>query len=221
MDLKAIKLNNDVKNLLKNSNICLSYCDLHFDLHDEKYVAWLNPHSQFCFNYGWFEYQDFVDWINETGKIIKGKTQKEKDDFWFLAKFNAKDKSYHLSSILYDLKFFNMINENFTNTDEILKIKKSNHDIIIGNVFGRIINWYMTSYNFDENWEKLNSELSGAGMALISLGVGQYGACNVYQYGNISWFIELAMSKAKYLNLVYHKEKLPNYDYFVKLIDRE
>jgi len=212
-------LNKKVKELLKNSFL-KSYCELEFTLHDGKYVAWLNPNNQFCFNFGWFEYQDFVDWTNGTGKIIKGNTQKEKDDFWYLAEFNAKDKNYLSSAILYDLKFFDMINENFSYAEEeILKIKKDNHDIIIGNVFGRIIRWYMDSYDFDKSKEKLNSELTGAGLSLTALGVGQYGACNIYQYGNISWFIELAMSKAKYLNLLHHKEKLPNYDYFVKLID--
>ena len=115
---------------------------------------------------------------------------------------------------------FNMINEKFSYAEEeILKIKKDNHDIIIGNVFGRIVRWYMDSYDFDKSKEKLNSELTGAGLALSSLGIGQYGACNIYDYGNISWFIELAMSKAKYLNLLHHKEKLPNYEYFVKLIE--
>jgi len=47
---------------------------------------YLNPNNQTCFNFGWFTHQDFINWANGTGVIVKGETQEEKDKVMKYAK---------------------------------------------------------------------------------------------------------------------------------------
>jgi len=71
---------------LKASLICKPMNDLHESELDNdgtgiKIKIWLNPNNQKCFNYGWFEYQDFYDWLEGKGNIVKGKTNETKKSF--------------------------------------------------------------------------------------------------------------------------------------------
>jgi len=51
---------------------------------------WVNQNQQGHFNSGHYSHQDFVDWANGTGRVIKGKTQEQKDKFMRGAAANRK-----------------------------------------------------------------------------------------------------------------------------------
>ena len=55
----------------------------------------LNPNNQKCFNFGWFEYQDYYDWLEGKGKIVKGKTDEEKKKFWDVAVFESENEWFN------------------------------------------------------------------------------------------------------------------------------
>ena len=59
---------------------------------------WLNPNNQSCFNYGNFTHQDFIDWANGTGVVVKGNTQEQKDKFM---RYEKAHSSLDLSIFIY------------------------------------------------------------------------------------------------------------------------
>ena len=68
--------------------------------------AWLNPNNQISFNSGYFEKQDFLDWTEGKGKIVKGKTDEEKLLFWNHAKFLKEYTDSWIITI--NLKYFDL-----------------------------------------------------------------------------------------------------------------
>jgi hypothetical protein len=185
----------------------------------------LNPNNQKCFNFGWFTYQDFYDWIQGTGKIVKGNTPEEKQKYWEVAVF---EKEYQQAwGVGYYKKHFHLIDETYrpkiksygytgSNVVNPLKITKNNHDEIIAKVFGDICRWY-SDYKLEVNshtYIKMDSELMGAKQALYILGVGYYGAVNTPEEAqNLSWIADICKHKANYLYFLKNNIKLPDFDF--------
>jgi hypothetical protein len=139
--------------LLKGHEICKSHNRLEkTQERDGLALYWLNPQNQKCFNFGWFCRQDFIDWMQGTGKIVKGSTPEEKQKFWQAACFESKYdygwsvgyslKYFHLLDTKYEPKFESSGNWMNRKIDNSLKISSKNHAEIIGKVFGQISRYY-------------------------------------------------------------------------------
>jgi len=193
---------------------------------DGKVRLWLNPHNQKCFNFGWFTYQDYYDWLKGTGVIVKGNTQEEKDKFFEAARFEA---TYNYGwSIGYYKKYYHYIDETYypmckplsgyinNVVDKPLKITKTSHAEIIGKIFGYICN-YFSDYDIENNQNqrrKIEDELHGAKQALYSLGVGYSGACNTPEEAlNLNFAADICKYKCIYLYMLKNNVKLPDYDF--------
>jgi len=205
---------------IKKNPVCSSMNEIKFG---ENGLAWLNPNNQYCFNYGWYNKQDFEDWYQGKGKIVKGDTDEEKVKYYELAVFEKKYP--YATSIWYDYKFFDLIDENYSpesdrnnyslNLKNIkpLKITKDNHVEIISKVLGNIIKYYADIHMIinEHNLAQMRTELSGARIALFSLGVGYMGACNTPQeITNLCWATDIARTKAIYLNYLKNNVKIPS-----------
>jgi hypothetical protein len=190
---------------------------------------WLNPNNQKCFNYGWYTYRDYNDWLDGKGAIVKGGTQEEKDKFFEAAVFEA-NHAYGWA-FYYHIKHFDFIDETYkpkiksgantlyTATDKPLKITRTNHDEIISKVFGGICRYYSSVYDIENNammLKKMGDELQGAKETLWALGVGYSGACNLpEELQNLNFSSDICKYKAIYLNLKNSGVKLPDYDFII------
>jgi len=192
--------------------------------------VWLNPNNQTCFNSGWFTYQDYYDWIEGKGRIVKGKTDAEKKKFWDVAVFMHEND--YAWSFLYHIKDFKYIDETyraemkegyFSNrwAKTPLKITKTNHAEIISKVFGNICRYYGDTYQKPESnshmMSRMREELDGVKAVLFALGVGYYGACNTPEEPeNLSWVADVCMYKAAYLYYINNNIELPDFEFVYK-----
>jgi hypothetical protein len=220
-----------VKEAIKASPICkpmndLKESELDNDGNGVKVRIWLNPNNQKCFRWGWFEYQDFYDWINGTGKIVKGDTPEEKQKFWEVAKFEIEHE--YAWAFCYK-KHFDLIDETYrtqikagygysTECKKPLKITKDNHVEIISKVFGDVCRYYAdTTVEPTINSRMLTnmrSELQGVKETLFMLGIGYYGAVNLPEDPeNLSWIADICLYKSVYLYYVNNKIPLPDFDF--------
>jgi len=189
---------------------------------------WLNPNNQKCFNFGWFTYQDFYDWIEGHGRIVKGNTPEEKQKFWEAAKFVAEhDYGW---AIGYYKKYFDLIDDSYyperkkewgmnSRAAKPLKITKTNHEEIISKVFGDICRWYSdTELTYSSHLQtKIDSELMGAKQTLFILGVGYYGASNTpEEILNLSWIADICKYKSVYRYFEKNNIKMPDWDFVYK-----
>lgn len=192
--------------------------------------AWLNPENQLCFNSGWYSIDDFNDWMQGKGKIIYGKTNEDKAKFWRYAELNAKyDKFW---SIYYNIQHYDWIIDHKPqygyerHCTTPLKITKTNHDEIIGKMFGVTVNHYVDRIEWlierDENfidsklYHEFEHEMYGIKSTLFNLGLGYYGACNVAAIDNLSYMADLTMSKAYYLALLKANVVMPDFEFIRK-----
>jgi hypothetical protein len=188
---------------------------------------WLNPNNQVCFNFGWFVYQDFYDWMNGTGAIVKGKTPEEKQKFWEVAVF---EKQHDMAwAIGYYKKHFDLIDDTYhpemkptygmnRQAKTPLKITKDNHAEIIGKIMGDVCRYYGdTSVELkvgDRNYMRMEHELQGVKETLYTLGVGYYGAVNTPEEPeNLAWISDICMYKAAYLYFIKNEIPIPDFDF--------
>lgn len=215
---------------LKEHPICKSYNKLVFTVEKGKEKkAFLNPEIQTCFNSGWFSEQDFKDWMNGTGKIVKGKTAEEKEKVWNYAKFVSENEFGWMIPIYID--YFDLILDD--QCDELkyymdkelktaLTITPENKKIIIGKILGKITNEYCEnlkhSFNLWNIKKDFNEEVLGVKTALYFLGCGYLGACNTpVDISNLSWATDLSFCKAYYKYLVEKKTIFPDFGFIKKL----
>ncbi len=219
-----IKLNkNKIEKIVSKNSLCKPMNDLTKNSKDSNgnIVYWLNPDDQTCFNYGWFTEQDFLDWTNGIGKIIKGKTIEEKQKFWDLAQF--KNKYCYGWAIGYYQKYYYMIDENYhteydrrSGNKNPLKINSKNHVEIISKCFGSVTRWYSDiylEYNSYHNTQ-IEAEITGIKATLFDFGVGYFGACNTPEEPeNLNWICDIAKYKSQYLYLQKQNIVFPDFDF--------
>lgn len=220
--LEALKANP----VCKPMNNDLRETELDNDGNGKKVRMWLNPNDQTCFNFGWFEYQDFYDWIEGKGKIVKGKTPEEKQKFWEVAKF--RHEHFYGWSFIYYKKYFHLIDETYrasfkkgymnTMMDKPLKITKTNHAEIIAKVMGDCCRWYgdttIEPKADSPHIRRMHSELDGIKKTLFLLGVGYYGAVNLPEEPeNLAWIADICVYKAAYLYYIKNNVSLPDFDF--------
>ena len=222
-----------LKKALKGNSVCrpmnndLHESELDTDGNGVKVRIWLNPHNQKCFNWGWFEYQDFYDWLEGKGKIVKGKTDEEKKKFWDVAVFEQEhDMAW---AIGYYKKYFDLIDETYrpkrktnfggeTDCLKPLKITKDNHKDIIAKVFGNVCRWYSDTTVEPESgshaMNRMDNELIGVKETLFALGVGYYGAVNLPEDPeNLAWIADICRYKTAYLYFIKNEIPLPDFDF--------
>ena len=232
--LKKITLTDieKVKEALKANPICRPTNDLkESELADGnnglKTKIYLNPNNQKCFHYGWFEYQDFYDWLEGKGNIVKGKTDEEKKKFWDVAVFEEEhDMAWAFG---YYKKYFDLIDETYrpetktnfggeTDCLKPLKITKDNHKDIIAKIFGNVCGWYSDTTVEPESgsnaMERMDNELTGVKETLFALGVGYYGAVNLPEDPeNLAWIADICKYKTAYLYFIKNEIPLPDFDF--------
>jgi hypothetical protein len=221
-----------LREALKASPICKPMNDLvesklDTDGGGQKIRIHLNPNNQKCFNFGWFEYQDYYDWLEGKGKIVKGKTDEEKKKFWDVAVFeNENDYAWAFG---YYKKHFGLIDETYrtqiqnglgywTFSKKPLKITKDNHKEIIAKVFGNVCRYYGDTCVKPENGshmrKMMHDELVGVKETLFALGIGYYGACNTPEEPeNLAWIADICEYKSAYLYYINNKIPLPDFDF--------
>lgn len=222
-----------LKNALGESKICKSMnepeeSEITNKDGETEIRIYLNPHNQKCFNYGYFTYQDFYDWLGGGGVIVKGNSEDEKRKFWEVAVFEQQhDYGW---AVGYNLKHFKLIDETFkiewksdrgysNYPKNPLKITTKNHAEIIAKVFGDISRYYSdTELTHESNMNrKIDGEISGAKQTLFMLGIGYYGACNTPEDPlNLSWIGDICKYKAVYLYFVKNGIELPDFDFVYK-----
>jgi hypothetical protein len=213
---------------LRKHPVCSPMNDLKESNINNEIRMWLNPNNQVCFNFGWFTFQDYYDWMNGTGVIVKGKTDEEKKKFWDVAVF---DKEHNLAwAIGYNKKHFDLIDSNYhlseieTGVDFYriaktpLKITKDNHKEIISKIMGDVCRYYgdttVEIKSGENSYRRMDIELQGVKETLYALGVGYYGASNTpEEIENLSWIADICIYKAAYLYFVKNKIQLPDFDY--------
>lgn len=214
-----------VRKAVKESPVCNTMCNLDESEINGEIRIFLNPFNQKCFNHGWFSHQDFYDWTQGIGAIVKGDTEEDKRKFWEVAVFEVQhDFGW---SVGYDMKHFDLIDENYRIESKAgyglgrsiktpLKITKTNHAEIIGKVFGDISSYYSdTELTHDSRlYTKIQSEIIGAKQVLYMLGCGFYGASNLpTEVENLSWIGEVCIHKAVYLYFKKNNVVLPDFDF--------
>jgi hypothetical protein len=213
---------------LKTNPVCSTMSDLHESEQEEEVRIWLNPCNQKCFNYGYFTYQDFYDWIEGKGNIVKGNTDNEKQKYYEVAKFE-QEHDYGWA-IGYGKKYFSLIDDTFytelkpgfgleRGCKNSLKITKNNHAEIIGKIFGAICRFY-SDYeitHISNSRSRMHDELQGAKEALFALGIGYYGANNTpEEIENLNWAADLCIYKTAYNYFVKNNVYLPDFDFVYK-----
>jgi hypothetical protein len=219
---KLERLNYD----LKQSEICKPMHELKeskLDNDGQKVKIWLNPHNQHCFNFGYYTYEDFYQWLLAKGPIVKGSTDEEKQKYFDLALFEAKyDYGWGIG---YNMKYFDLIDETYYAkstsgygncrwVEKPLKITKTNHQEIISKVFGSICKYYKDlEINYTSNArQKMDDEMQGAKEVLHALGVGYFGAVNLpEEVENLSWLAEICTYKTVYLHLLQEGVVMPDF----------
>ena len=205
---KIDKLNRKLEEIFKRNSFMGSFNDIYFSTlggDNEEPTTFMNPRNQTCFRHGRFTIDDFLDWENGTGKVVRGESQEEKDIVMDVVRFDEKHAySYLFSTYFHD---FDLIGDFGINTEE---------SSIASALYG------VSRYYYDyKNIARMRHELDGAAMALEEVGIGYFGAVNTSDPKNLSYMKDVARSKALYL---YHRDvlkDLPNYERFLEIVMKE
>lgn len=215
---------------IKNHPVCDAHNKYSFKF-NENGLCWVNATPQNCFNSVWASEEDLNDWINGKGRLVKGKTQEEKDKFFKYAEFSKKyDYSYMITG---NYRYFNLINDsfefknssNFLNhyIENPLKIYKSNHVNLIQKIFSYHIKHLthdienMFIRNISNIYNEWRNESYGIITTLKCLGVGYSGACNSpTDVENLIWYRDVVFSYAYYQALKNQNIELPDFDFVDK-----
>jgi hypothetical protein len=201
-----------------HNSICSPMNNLEFDKHN---LTWLNPNNQTSFNSGWFEKQDFLDWLEGKGKIVKGNTEEEKLKFWNFAKFVHENENGW--SVYFNYKYFDLV----LDYDVIAKfgqfnknsltIKTKNKEEIIGKILGSFLPNIKNDFKyrkFIDVIKEYRDILYGAKKALYILGCGYFSASNTpCQVKNLNWFSDVVISKAYYQYLLEEGIVMPDFNF--------
>lgn len=200
------------------------------DLDGTEELIWLNPYNQECFNSGRWTVQDFRDWANGTGRIVKGDTQEEKDHVMFYAQM--RDTLDYRIFIYH--KYFNLLEghemaerEGGWSMSRRIKnpIKGKNLAELYYNLaldvksdlrtfdYDPLAQDDYTKKSFTRTMEGLRKEVWGNLRTLYFLGHGYYGASNTPQsLDNLAWASDLIIAYGYYLFLEECDVKLPEFE---------
>lgn len=223
------KQNNTVPILEKinNSKVCSPMNKLIF----KNGKAWLNPNNQECFNSGNFTEEDFDDWLDGKGSIVKGRDDEEKAIVWEYATF--KEEYYSSFTITSNYKFFYLVSTDYRpnyNTSVYGNGGKSftpfvydgkNQTEIISNIFANFVMSLkrdLLSWDDERSYNRVRDEFRketwGITKTLMLMGIGYCGASNTPEsIENLSWFSGVVFGKAYYLALKEKGVKFPNFDF--------
>jgi hypothetical protein len=180
---------------------------------------WLNPNNQTCFNSGWFTHQDFIDWANGTGPIVKGNTQDEKDKFMKYAKaYTELDLSIFIYEEYLDLLDTNVILHGKSNhgdskyfQDLSKKPAEETIRLFLSNMAREIKDELITKIGYErycnptvdiksiieEKRRKYNDISFNTCWTLSILGKGYFAACNApSKIENLAWSHDLPFAVA-------------------------
>jgi len=214
----------ELQELLKENPVCDSINKLEITPTKDEEKIWLNPDNQNCFNYGLFTFEDFYNWTQKRGKIVKGNTDEEKQKFFEVAEFIHNHN--HGWAILAYKKYFDLLDNSYypqriinyveTINKFPLKITKNNHGDIIGKIFGNISEDYANTELVcnSHSYSNIIREIAGAKLVLFNLGIGYYGACNTPEdILNLSWIGDICIYKAVYRYFIKNNIPLPDFDF--------
>jgi len=205
--------------------------------------VWLNPNQQACFNSGWFVHQDFIDWANGTGVIVKGGTQEEKDKFMKYARayeeldfhLFAYSEYFHLLDPSIELRVDHRYSERSPN--QILKIKGRTDAEIITDILSNYIKEIKSTladrmryvrytnsidgHDFESEKDvaskirrKYNDELRSVCWTVNLMGFGYHEACNTpCEIRNMAWSLDLPFAVAYYEWLKEDGYDLPDFKF--------
>lgn len=196
-------------------------------------TVWLNPNCQDAFNSGWYVIDDFIDFVNNTGRIIKGKTQDEKEKYVEYANFI---KTVHRGwSVASNYEFFSLVKPNdyarrsirdsyISSPLTVNKNQSSSVQKYIRDIFGSCITSLLDDLcNYghgvtEEQFERIENEYRsfsyGLSTSLYLQGVGNFGASNTpTRIENLSWYRDVVFSYAYYQSLLKLGINMPDFDF--------
>lgn len=192
--------------------------------------AYLNPNNQECFRSGNFTEQDYIDWLDGKGNIVKGNDDEEKAIVWEYATFLKEYQ--HGWNIAHNYKFFYLVSTDYKNNYNSYNNSfgdksfvpfeiNTKHEELISNIFGNFVmeikNDLNSTYDesgFDRVQRDWRETAWGIKKTLMLMGVGYCGACNTpEQIENLTWFSDIVFAKAYYLYLKDKGVKFPNFDF--------
>lgn len=224
------KEENEILKLISESTICSPMNTLKF----ENGRAYLNPNNQRCFNSGSYTVQDYRDWLNGKGNIVKGNDEEEKTLVWEYAKFC--DEYYFSYMITLNYNFFHLVSTDYRdnyNQDAYGFNNYSNRPFtpfvydgtnkaeFISNIFGNFVisvkselNGTYNNNGIDRVYREYQMNSWGIKKTLLLMGIGYSGATNTpEEIENLTWFSDVVFAKAYYLHLKDKGVKFPNFDF--------
>jgi len=204
--------------LIEKSPACKAQNELTFN---DQGKCWINSQSAY-FNSGWYTIEDLKEWLNGTGKIVKGETDAEKAKFFEAANFTylaVHDYSIHYHYMSFGLLIVNPISRNYGKELVTKKITSKNHAEIICNVLGHYVNYAAEDLSSVRDKNKMVTEilhnLYGIKVCLYNLGLGYFGAVNTGDPINLNYVCDLAFSKIIHDAAKLENIKLPDFDFVI------
>jgi hypothetical protein len=210
----------------------LAMSELKIKSNDSGEWVWVNPNIQDVYNCGWYTKEDFKDFLNGTGRIIKGKTQEEKDKF--LAYDIFRDTYYQSWRIALNFEHFDKIeiykfNRNgwHSYVDNPVKFKKTNTEECIKRIFGSFVQGIINDLDcwgnvcdkelFDRVYKEYQDNSYGIGATLMLQGFGYWGACNTpCNVENFAWYRDVVFDYAYYQHLLNQGVEMPDFKFVLK-----
>jgi hypothetical protein len=174
---------------------------------------WLNPNEQTAFEYGNVTHQDFIDWANGTGIIVRGETQDQKDKFMRYAKAMTQ---YDLSLSIYAGHLWKLDDDSPTVIDygryrkngarkSINLSKRRDSKDVIREMLSTFVQPSLRDIKDCIEWGRDLRDISRKNkdfmyavcQTLAKGGHGYFDACNTpTEIDNLSWSVDLVFAKA-------------------------
>lgn len=213
-----------VLRMVKESKYCGAINDLKYELTTEgEKVVWLNPSNQKCFNYGRFNDEELLLWLEGKGPIVKGKTLVEKYIFWKVAKFE-KDHYMGWAILLYS-KFFDQLKSEriptefgnfYENHPKTITHKNRKKELIkilnhwVWDVYDDIKIFSYSEESLSKFYRSFSDSWRYITKTMILMGLGYHSYVNTpEEIENLSWCRDLIFAKAMYTHLSETNEDIP------------
>jgi len=180
---------------------------------------WLNPHNQNCFESGWYTVEDFRDWANGIGKIVKGDTPEHQAKFM---EYNKAEKELDSYLFMYFNYLWMLKDDGRMNAYGTLMYKSDAHFIdkskddmyIVQDILSSFVPEFQEDFKYRKCTDIRDEHRSmgwGIKKTLSLLGYTKIGACNTpTELTNIGWSWDLVYAKAYYLHCIETGINLPD-----------